>query len=58
MSNGNETYSVYKIICIGDACVGKTSFLTSYALGTFREDHESTIGVEFVSISFNLQTQE
>ena len=42
-----ENYDLlYKIIIIGDTCVGKSNILTRYLKDEFREDSKSTVGVE------------
>ena len=37
---------LYKIIIIGDTCVGKSNILSRYVKDEFREDSISTVGVE------------
>ena len=37
---------LYKIIIVGDACVGKSNILSRYVKDEFREDSKSTVGVE------------
>ena len=37
---------LYKIIIIGDTCVGKSNILSRYIKDEFREDSKSTVGVE------------
>ena len=37
---------LYKIIIIGDTCVGKSNILSRYVKDEFREDSKSTVGVE------------
>ena len=37
---------LYKIIIIGDTCVGKSNILSRYLKDEFREDSKSTVGVE------------
>ena len=42
-----ENYDLlYKIIIIGDSCVGKSNILSRYLKDEFREDSKSTVGVE------------
>ena len=43
-SNNYELW--YKIIIIGDTCVGKSNILSRYLKDEFREDSKSTVGVE------------
>jgi small GTP-binding protein len=38
---------VYKVLLLGDTCVGKTCFLLRYTEDTFTENHISTIGVDY-----------
>ncbi|CAG0881994.1 unnamed protein product, partial [Cyprideis torosa] len=39
---------LFKVIVVGDACVGKTSFITRYVEGCFRMvEYKPTIGVDF-----------
>ena len=43
----DNTYELlYKIIIIGDTCVGKSNILSRYLKDEFREDSKSTVGVE------------
>ena len=37
---------LYKIIIIGDTCVGKSNILSRYLKDEFKEDSKSTVGVE------------
>uniref|UniRef100_A0A8C4N2I9 Uncharacterized protein n=1 Tax=Eptatretus burgeri TaxID=7764 RepID=A0A8C4N2I9_EPTBU len=37
----------FKVILVGDAGVGKTALAQRFHVGTFAEDHGSTIGVDF-----------
>ena len=42
-----DTYDLlYKIIIVGDTCVGKSNILSRYIKNVFREDSKSTVGVE------------
>ena len=42
----NNYELLYKIIIIGDTCVGKSNILSRYLKDEFREDSKSTVGVE------------
>lgn len=44
-----------KYIIIGDAAVGKSCILMRYTDGTMREEHDTTIGVEFGAKSISLR---
>lgn len=37
----------YKVIIVGEATVGKTSFVQRYVNDVFREDYKGTVGVDF-----------
>jgi GTPase SAR1 family protein len=45
----NEIESLYKIVLIGDAGVGKTNLLSRYIKGTLPKAPAPTIGVEFAT---------
>ena len=45
----NNYELLYKIIIIGDTCVGKSNILSRYLRDEFREDSKSTVGVELGS---------
>ena len=45
-SESNSYELLYKIIIIGDTCVGKSNILSRYLKDEFREDSKSTVGVE------------
>ena len=45
----NNYELLYKIIIIGDTCVGKSNILSRYLKDEFREDSKSTVGVELGS---------
>ena len=50
MVEGDENYDLlYKIIIIGDTCVGKSNILSRYLRDEFKEDSKSTVGVELGS---------
>ena len=36
-----------KIVLLGDMSVGKTSFITRYITGRFKNDNSSTLGASF-----------
>jgi small GTP-binding protein len=43
----NSPNFVFKIVVIGDSCVGKSNIINSYINRDFVGDHNSTIGVDF-----------
>lgn len=50
-----EVDYVLKIILVGDSGVGKTNILTRYVKGTYNENHQNTLGVEFATKKIILQ---
>lgn len=46
-SDKNKPDYVYKLLIVGDMCVGKTCFLLRYCDDVFNETHISTIGVDY-----------
>ncbi|KAM3141903.1 hypothetical protein pb186bvf_005989 [Paramecium bursaria] len=44
---------LFKYIIVGDTNVGKSCLLLNYTEGRFKEEHDTTIGVEFGSQIFN-----
>ena len=46
MSEDDSYDLLYKIIIVGDTCVGKSNILSRYIKNVFREDSKSTVGVE------------
>ena len=42
-----EYYLLFKLILIGDSCVGKSNILLKYLKNQFNENSKTTIGVEF-----------
>ena len=45
MSRKNDY--TYKILLLGNSCVGKTCFLLQYTDKSFTENHYTTIGIDF-----------
>eukprot|EP01015_Nassula_variabilis_P027663 TRINITY_DN5701_c0_g1_i1.p1 TRINITY_DN5701_c0_g1~~TRINITY_DN5701_c0_g1_i1.p1 ORF type:complete len:248 (+),score=14.16 TRINITY_DN5701_c0_g1_i1:67-810(+) len=54
-NNPNEI--LFKIIIVGDACVGKSSILNQFIKKSFSKDYNLTIGVEFASTHVNIGGQ-
>ena len=48
----NYDYSV-QLLIIGDSSVGKTSILTRFSNGTFKEDYIATVGLDYYSKTEN-----
>ena len=46
---------LFKIILVGDACVGKSSLLYRFIFNKFMEEYDCTIGVEFGSKTIKVQ---
>lgn len=46
---------LFKIILIGDTDVGKTSVIQRFKTGSFSERQQSTIGVDFIVRTLNIQ---
>lgn len=46
---------LFKIILIGDTDVGKTSVIQRFKTGNFSERQQSTIGVDFIVRTLNIQ---
>ncbi len=47
----------YKIVVLGESSVGKTSIINKFINGKFNEDCQPTIGIDFISKSFNVEDQ-
>ncbi|XP_023811592.1 ras and EF-hand domain-containing protein isoform X1 [Oryzias latipes] len=47
MVDGSEPAPMYRLVLAGDAGAGKSSFLLRLTLNEFREDLQSTLGVDF-----------
>lgn len=47
--------ALFKVIIIGDSGVGKSCFLLQFMEGTFKEDHNVTIGVEYGAKTVTVQ---
>lgn len=47
----------FKIIIIGDSCVGKTSLARKYVNNTFYESYKSTIGIDFLSKTIKINSK-
>lgn len=39
----------YKVVFLGDICVGKTSLLTRFMYDTFDTNYQATVGIDFLS---------
>ena len=55
----NEQYDfLYKIVLIGDPCVGKTNILSRFINGVFIENTRATIGVDFGVTTINVDDKK
>ena len=54
----NNYELLYKVIIIGDTCVGKSNILSRYIKDEFREDSKSTVGVELGTKFLKIKIQE
>ncbi len=52
-SNTNYDY-IFKVALIGDSGTGKTTILVRYSDGIFKDNTQSTIGVDFKIVSLNI----
>lgn len=53
-----ETDKSFKIVIIGDSGVGKTCIIFRHARGTFTEEQNSTIGVDFMSTNMEFKNKK
>ena len=44
-----QYYTTCSILLLGDSCVGKTSLISRYANGIFKDEYIATVGLDFVS---------
>ena len=55
MATQNEKYDfVFKVVMLGDNCVGKTCLLFRFIYKKFKLESRSTIGVDFDSTRINI----
>jgi small GTP-binding protein len=47
-----------KIVLLGDMSVGKTSFITRYITGKFKDDNSSTLGASFFTQNIKIDGEE
>ena len=48
----------YKVVILGDSCVGKTSIATQFSNGTFSELQDSTIGAAYFTKTRTIDGKE
>ena len=48
---------LFKIIFIGDTCVGKTALAERITKNEFHESYNATIGVDFSTVSLDIDDQ-
>lgn len=47
--------TLYRIIIVGDTCVGKSCLLLKFTENSFKESHDVTLGVEFGTRSISIE---
>ena len=54
----DENYDmIFKLVLIGDSSVGKTNIMSKYLKNEFHEDSKATVGVEFGSKKFEIDSK-
>jgi small GTP-binding protein len=54
----DENYDmIFKLVLIGDSFVGKTNIMSKYLKNEFHEDSKATVGVEFGSKKFEIDSK-
>ena len=53
----DDYHSLFKILLIGDSCVGKSSYLIRFSDNVYSESYISTIGVDFKVRSIELNNR-
>ena len=48
---------LFKIIFVGDTCVGKTALVERVARNVFHETYNSTVGVDFSTVTLDISDQ-
>ena len=54
----DSNHQSYKIIVIGDMGVGKTCLIQRLVTNTFKQEHTTTVGVEFVNYGLMIEESE
>jgi Ras-related protein Rab-21 len=49
MASGSGSYN-FKVVLLGEGCVGKTSVVLRYVEDTFNEKHITTLQVSFILV--------
>lgn len=47
--------TLFRVIIVGDTCVGKSCILLKFTEGSFKESHDVTLGVEFGTKSISIE---
>ena len=58
IENEQIDYLKFKLIVVGDQNTGKSSLINRYANGTFEENYQATIGIDFLSKTIFIYDQE
>ena len=53
-----KTSKKFKVLFLGEPCVGKTSLLLNYNEGSFYKNYEATIGIDFMTHIVHIDEEE
>ena len=57
-SDLNPETPKYKLIFLGDQCVGKSCILNRFLNDSFTEEYQTTIGLDFQSKTVQIESQD
>mmetsp|Transcript_17240 Transcript_17240/g.42367 ORF Transcript_17240/g.42367 Transcript_17240/m.42367 type:complete len:348 (+) Transcript_17240:1-1044(+) len=55
--HGGAYNTTFKLLCVGDAGVGKTCLITRFVEDTYSENNKSTIGVDFKTMTLDMDSR-